>query len=65
MSRQDYVKFAAIIKGRVDHAVSHGQTDVLDALDVLAEDMASVFKADNSRFSKERFMRAVGFTEGI
>ena len=61
MSRKDYRATADLIKSqrRLD-----GPTEATrlanDTLRNIADGMASIFKADNSRFDRQKFMEACG-----
>lgn len=70
MSRKHYIAAAAIIKRRLDwilktggRALTTADHAALATLEVVALDMAVMFAADNSRFSRDRFFRAAGFPE--
>lgn len=58
LSRKDYVAVAEVFKYRVENA---GNETELLAAELIADDIAKVFKADNSRFDTNRFLTACGF----
>ena len=58
MTKRDYIKIAAIL-GR------HGKKMSVPDFTALAEDFASMLKADNSSFDKTRFMTACATERGF
>lgn len=60
MSRKHYREAADVIRGRVETARANGNTATVNALLGVAGDLATMFKADNSRFDREKFMEACG-----
>tara|TARA_R100000805_G_C3606175_1_gene106642 strand:+ start:245 stop:421 length:177 start_codon:yes stop_codon:yes gene_type:complete len=55
MTRKDYIKIASIIK---DNSVSDDKLIRYIAKDPLIKDFVIMFKKDNERFDKERFIKA-------
>lgn len=67
MTRKHYREAARIIREVVETAEADSPSD-LDrgmriAADHIARSLATMFKADNSRFSRETFMDACGLSE--
>jgi hypothetical protein len=61
MSRKHYIEVAKVIRSEVEKAeASSLLPETVQALTVLAEELADMFKADNSRFDRARFMTACG-----
>ena len=65
MTRKDYIKFADMIRGRHDEIVEvwyvkHSATYLrkYEELDAMARQMAVIFKEDNPRFDRDRFITA-------
>ena len=65
MTRKDYIKFAEMIRARHDEIVEvwyvkHSATYLrkFEELDAMARQMAVIFKEDNSRFDRDRFLDA-------
>ncbi len=60
MTKKEYVAIAEVIRDvRKDYGNS-GSTDAgaREALDTLTSNLADVFKADNTAFDRDRFVRA-------
>lgn len=55
MTKKDYIKIASIIK---DNSVSDDKLIRYIAKDPLIKDFVIMFKKDNKRFDKERFIKA-------
>tara|TARA_R100000700_G_scaffold39855_2_gene53673 strand:- start:1807 stop:1983 length:177 start_codon:yes stop_codon:yes gene_type:complete len=55
MTKKDYIKIASIIK---DNSVSDDKLIRYIAKDPLIKDFVIMFKKDNERFDKERFIKA-------
>jgi hypothetical protein len=62
MSRKHYQETAAIISA--ERAVWDHTPQVQTALREVAGELAAMFKRDNSRFDRSKFMEAAGFGEG-
>lgn len=60
MSRKDYVAFAELINGELNHWRLEHAVEPADVLRRMAENMADVFAADNAGFDRLRFFRACG-----
>lgn len=71
MTKKDYIKFAAMIKARVDELHSEVKqvnqlTDYSNLRGKLSEvqhfagEMANIFADDNDRFDSDRFLKACG-----
>ena len=65
MTRKDYIKFADMIRARHDEIVEVWyvkHSDIYlrkyEELDAMARQMAVIFKGDNSRFDRDRFLDA-------
>ena len=58
MTRKHYIQAAEIIKYRLGRAQS---PDEVSGIQGIAEDLAHMFAADNSRFDRQKFMAAAGF----
>ena len=65
MTRKDYIKFADMIRCRHDEIVEVWyvkHSDIYlrkyEELDAMARQMAVIFKGDNSRFDRDRFLDA-------
>jgi hypothetical protein len=59
MTRKDYVATAEILDVLVATATDESMPDILDAVDAFAE----MFKKDNERFDRTRFLNACGVYE--
>lgn len=55
MTRKDYVRFAAMLKGARYYAAIDFRT-----LELIVKDTAQVFATDNPRFDRARFLKACG-----
>jgi len=55
-TRKDYEAVAASIRSQRDREIS----EVDNALDALAEDIAAYFEEDSPRFDRPRFLKAAG-----
>jgi hypothetical protein len=60
MSRKHYQEVAAILKDEIEH---EPLTDSHTALRRIANELADMFKRDNSSFDRARFLRAAGLEE--
>lgn len=56
MTRKDYVVIAAIIRSNMDRA----NEDERWRLQVVADELASAFAAENPRFDTDKFLEACG-----
>jgi hypothetical protein len=54
MTRKDYIRFAAMLK----HIRPHWKDN--ECLDDVANRMCAIFKADNARFDRAKFLKACG-----
>jgi transcription elongation factor GreA-like protein len=64
MSRKDYRAAAAIIKDELDTVSDYSDRYVAQASIVsIAENLAIMFKQDNSRFDRYKFLDAAGVTD--
>lgn len=68
MTRKNYIAVAAQFRTRLDSFTrtkprNEGESIRYVALCEMAEAMADVFAADNSRFDRSRFLTACGITE--
>ena len=61
MSRKHYVAVAASIRSQVDAATAADDASAILALHRVTEDLARIFKSDNSNFDRSRFVTACGF----
>ena len=59
MTRKDYIATADILDTLVATATDESMPNILDAIDEFAE----MFKADNERFNRTRFLNACGVYE--
>lgn len=55
MTRKDYTAFARVLRDQYER---QDTTAARLAIEEVARDMARVFKADNGRFDRERFLDA-------
>ena len=66
MTRKDYIRFAAMLKGigNSSQMMNNSYYGLIsfdrDQLNYLAAKHADIFEADNPRFDRKRFMRACG-----
>ena len=63
MSRKDYVSAAVIIKEQWDYSrtLEKSQGEAVRAvLDSVASNLATMFRIDNERFDRDRFLTACG-----
>jgi len=58
-SRKDYVATAAIVKQALENTKCHYPAAIPCVMD-MAYRFADLYKADNSRFDRERFLSACG-----
>lgn len=58
MTRKDYEKIAAVIKGMPDHAATLRAQKAS-----CASSFADMLAADNPRFDRERFLKACGLED--
>lgn len=58
MSRKHYIATAAMLNRKVAQA---NNVDEYATIQHIAESMADIFKADNPRFDRDRFLTACGF----
>ena len=58
MTKKDYEKIAAVLRGFVTPGVDIATQYC--PVDILAENIAAVFAADNDRFNRGRFLAACG-----
>lgn len=59
MTKKDYIALAAALKAEVDGSDNDYRTAGIEAA---AKAMASVLRADNPRFDRDKFLAACGFT---
>jgi hypothetical protein len=72
MSKQDYIKFAKMIKGQVNAVQSMRSGEIMNASNPIfhdgysvaifntAHNMADIFAEDNPNFDRDRFLKACG-----
>lgn len=64
MSRKHYVEAAKVIKGNLeDFQVDSASGTIFNMAESIANDLADMFKRDNSAFDRARFMDACGMGE--
>lgn len=63
MTRKDYILIASKIAEVRDFYNDGSNKDAVDAIDLLCDDLADVFKKDNGRFNATKFLLATGRTE--
>ena len=57
MTRKDYVKFAAMLKGRM---IRTNHSSELLTIHLLRDEIADLFETDNPNFDRSRFLIACG-----
>lgn len=60
MSRKDYIETAEIIKQQVDTPEFADYGLYASAVTTIANELANMFKRDNGRFDRDKFMAACG-----
>jgi ribosomal protein S7 len=65
MSRKHYTEAAEVIKRQVDVALTEmssnaEQSGAMYAAENIAKELAGMFKRDNSRFDRDKFLAACG-----
>lgn len=61
MTRRDFAGIAAIIAATRDSQIAQGFP--VDAIDLIASNLAETFKLSNPRFNRERFLKACNVPE--
>ena len=65
MSKKDYIKFAQMIKARVELLPLHHDNEFAlfsrcNEIINIAVNLANIFQDDNPQFDRERFLKACG-----
>ena len=63
LSRKYYQQFAELIAWRITYAEKIKEPEQRKIIKEIAHDMCELFKRDNSRFDRERFLRACSITD--
>lgn len=64
MSKKDYIKFAGLIRDRIQDLKGgyYAQWyNRVQELEMIVQDMIHIFEQDNSAFDRDRFLTACGF----